>query len=81
MRETHWAISSIRLCVVCVCVCYLGSSVCPDNALHTGNAWTGSYRTEASAKQRNTFAEENKDCVFAIFLYRKKNNFSLFRLS
>lgn len=28
-----------------VCVTYLESSVCPDNALHTGNALTGSCRT------------------------------------
>lgn len=43
--------------------------MCPDNALHTGNAWTGSYRTEALAKQRKMFAEEDKDSVFAVFLY------------
>lgn len=34
---------------------YLESSVCPDNALHIGNALTGSCRTEAVAKQRSTF--------------------------
>lgn len=40
----------------CVYLCfYLESSGCPDNALHTGNALTGSYRTEAVAKQRNIF--------------------------
>lgn len=48
------AVSSKGLFVnVCVCVFvvfYLESSVCPDNALHTGNALTGSYRTEAAAE-------------------------------
>lgn len=39
---------------VCVCLCvlytYLESSVCLDNALRTGNAVTGSYRTGAVAE-------------------------------
>lgn len=44
----------------CVCLClYLESSVCPGNALHTGNALTGSYRTEAVAKKKKKHLMKN----------------------
>ena len=47
--------------------------MCPDNALHTGNAWTGSYRTEALAKQRNI----QKSQLLPFSFTEKKFSFTL----
>lgn len=57
--------------VRCLCF-YLESSVCPDNALHTGNASTGSCRTEAVATQRSTFnATQLFSCITHIRVSKK----------
>ncbi len=63
------------MCVcVFVCVFYLESFVCPDNALHTGNALTGSYRTGAATSCNFNFF--NRHFVLLTYLQGHPRRFA-----
>lgn len=64
---------------MCVCVCATLGALCVLIMLSIlgmhGLEVTGLRPRLNKKKKKNTFAEEDKESVFAIFLYRKKNDF------